>query len=248
MNESTPTPLERVEATGNLQALQRDPDKVIRSERFDALHQNYGTQFEAHELASRIKGLYEELETTYNISVPADFVVDTDVEGNTVLATAVDRIDGVNLNEAEYSQQLAEKVERLYTSVAQYLFDKNQKGGYFLCDINSMSQYMYGTRKGDVEPNIYLVDTDAYFNSNRKGLYLVIEWLCRHMSGAERLCHTKFSDARNYIQQFLNEPLPVDVSDDEKDDIRYSMLNITAFLHGEKFGPAPEIAIPVFNK
>lgn len=247
MSESQPTPLERVEATGNLEALQRDPRKVIRSERFADLREVYGDKFENEELAILVKDLYRELETRYDISVPAEFVIDTDKEGNEVLASVVDRVEGKNLDEVEYTQELVGKVEKLYTSVAHYLFDKSKTDEYFLTDVNNTTQYMFGVRHGESEPSIHLIDIDVYFNQGRKKMYLVMEWLCRHMNGAERLCHSEFTAARSYIEQFIKEPLPENLSDVEKADIENNVANIEAFLNNQKFGIAPTTGMGAFS-
>jgi hypothetical protein len=246
MNEKYSTPLERVEATGSLQALQRDPSKVIRSERFSDLQNMYGDAFECVELAAIANRLYAELEALYGISVPTNIIVDRDDEGEIVIAQAVDRIDGVSLEQAESTSELAEKVEVLYTSIARYLYEKSNSDDYYLTDLNNPSQYMFGRKPGEHQARLHLVDTDIYLNKGRERMYLVMEWLARHMSGVERQCGARFDEARQYIQKFVEESKIARDSDHKVLSVKHNLDNITAYLQGGKFGPPPEKGIPDF--
>lgn len=248
MNKAERSPLERVESTGKLNTLRQDPTKVIRSERFSDLQEMYGDTFACAELAALAKSLYDELETLYGISVPTNIVVDKDIDGEVVIGQAVDRISGVTLDEVEASPVLAIEAEKLYTSIAHYLYNKSRGDDYYLVDLNSPSQYMYGRGTDEQEPRIHLVDTDIYVNKGRESMYLVMEWLARHMSGVEHRFGSRFDEARQYLQKFVEESKSVRHIVQEAGSVKSNLDNIISYLQGGAFGPAPEKGIPDFIK
>jgi hypothetical protein len=113
----------------------------------------------------------------------------------------------------------------------------------YLWDICGGTQYIYGKKAGDTEEKIYLVDTDIWLNNSRKGMYLVVYWLTRHMSDAEEHSNTKFVDARSYIEQFVSQPFPDDMS---KSDMK-NIDGIRNFLNGGKSSYNPKSGIPNFE-
>ncbi len=219
------------------------PNKIIRAEDFEELFDKHGSKIEISELVEIAKRLYKELEEKYGILVPAEFFLGKDKLGNNVVYSVADKIEGQHLGEIEKSKEVIEKVEALYTSVARYFLDKSKEGGLYLWDICGESQYIYGKKVGDEGDKIYLIDTDIWLNNSRTGMYLVVYWLTRHMSGAEMDFNTKFTEARDYIKQFISQPLPDNMS---KDDMK-NVGGIRSFLNNEKSDYNPESAIPNFE-
>lgn len=227
--------------------IENNPNKVIRKESFDELNERYNNKIEIIELTKVAKRLFDELAGKYNILVAADFLIGKNKEGGKVVYSIVDKIDGGNLEEVELSTETATKAEVLYASVAKYFFDKSHEGGLYLCDINNPSQYVYGRKNGEQEDKIYLIDTDIYISNSRAGMYLVVNWLTRHMSGVEKHFKIKFEKAREYIRQFVEQPLPEEITDFEKDSANKNISEIKKFLNNEKFGANPNSAIPTFE-
>ncbi len=147
------------------------------------------------------------------------------------------------MGEIKKSEEITEKVKALYTAVVRYFLDKSKEGGLYLWDICGESQYIYGKKVDDTEDKIYLIDTDIWLNNSKTGIYLVVYWLTRHMSGAEMDFNTKFVEAREYIQQFISQPLPDNMSEDDMKNVE----GIRSFLDNEKSDYNPESAIPNFE-
>ena len=219
------------------------PNKVIRVENFEELLEKHGGKIEIPKLVEIAKKLYREFEDKYGISVPAEFFIGKNREGDDVVYSITDKINGKNFGEIENSNEIISKVEVLYTSVARYLLDKSKEGGLYLWDICGESQYNYGKKVGDEGDKIYLIDTDIWLNNSRTGMYLVVYWLTRHMSGAEMDFNTKFTEARDYIKQFISQPLPDNMSEDDMKNAE----GIRSFLNNKKSDYNPESAIPNFE-
>jgi hypothetical protein len=223
--------------------LKNEQNKIIRVENLDELKHKHKDKFELVELVEIAKELFTELQEKYEINVPADFFIGKDKEEKEVVYSVVDKIEGKHLGEVEKSEEVSKKIEKLYTSVAKYFLDKSKEGGLYLWDICGQSQYVYGKKSGDNEDKIYLIDTDIWLNNSRTGMYLVVYWLTRHMSAQEKNSDTKFNDARNYIKQFIEQPLPENISETDMKNID----GIKDFLNGEKSHYNPKLAIPNFE-
>ena len=137
------------------------------------------------------KSLFTELERNYNIGVPRHDVIigpwPRDDRG--AVYTAVERIEGVRLSEARVDNKTAES---FCSFLLAYFSDKYEANGYFLADLHPF-QFLYGTRKGDAQKRIFLVDIDpsfeelkkedpeyignGYFFTNLYGLYYIISSL-----------------------------------------------------------------------
>ena len=192
--------------------LKDEPNKVIRVESSGELNRKHKGKFELAELVEIAKGLYKELQEKYGINVPADFFIGKDKKEKDVAYSVVDKIEGKHLGEVDKSEEISKKVEKLYTSVTKYFLDKSKEDGLYLWDICGPSQYVYGKKPGDREEEIYLVDTDIWLNNSKTGMYLVVYWLTRHMSGQENKIGIQFNEARNNIKQFIEQPLPKNIS------------------------------------
>lgn len=226
-----------------------NPDKIVRIESFDLLNSRYKNKIEPIELTGIANKLYKELETEYGIPVSVDFLVGKDKEGNKVVYSITDKIEGKNLGDIdiEISGEFITQVQKLYESIAKYFFDKLRQGGFYLSDINGSSQYVCGKKHGEQENKIHLIDTDIYINDSKVAIYTIVEWLTRHMNELEGKFNIRFERAREYTDKFINNPLPEEISELDKEKIINNNIGIKKFLGGEKLGHGPIPAIPSFN-
>ncbi len=230
------------------------PDQIIRKETFNTLEERYGGKLKVPELVQMARELYNELETKFGISIPADFCIGKDDHGFDVVFSIVDKIRGDDLTRLKWSEGVPDQIETLYASLARYFMEKRETGGLYLWDINHPSQYVYGRKSDDQREKIYLIDTDIFINNSIVGLYLTVEWLTRHMRGLSRqFAYTgeghpemKFDQAKEYIEQFMDQPIPDKITEQEKENVQKNIDGINKFLRDEKLGPAPKTAIPVF--
>ncbi len=232
---------------GKLYEAESRPNKIIRVENVDDLLARYNNKIDTVELVRIADKLFKELESEYGILVPAEFFIGKDGHGNEVVYSIVDKIKGEHLKKSEYSSELVSKSEKLYASIAKYFLDKFKKKEIYLCDINSQDQYIFGRKSGEQAQEIYLIDTDICMNNSLVGMYLVVEWLTRHMIGIEKKFEVKFKEAREYIAQFLLQPLPGEMDDSEKIAVNKNIVGIKKFLNNEKLGDGPEPALPTFK-
>ena len=223
------------------------PNKIIRVERADELLSKHNNAFEFPELVQEAGRLYRELEEKYGINVPINtYKIEKDKSGHDIVYCIVDRIEGKHLEEVDLSNEFNEQVETLYTSVARYFVDKQKEGGLYLWDINGQSQYIYGKKSGEQNDKIYLIDTDIWMSRSRTGMYLVLEWLTRHMSGMEARINKRFEKAREYIKQLIIQPLE-ELSESDRDMIDQNVDRISRLLDGERVRDGSENAIPPFE-
>lgn len=231
-----------------LHELEENSEKVIRSETFDTLEHRYGKQIEVLELVQIAKKLFEELESEYHIKTPVSFVVGKNKRGADTVYSIVDKIKGKKWEELVGSEEAVSQLQELYTSVARYYFEKRTHGGFYLTDIANIRQYVFGQSSTTTEENLYLVDTDIYFNKGERNMYRVVEWLTRHMCGVEQDFSIQLDAARVYIQKIIDEPIPETHEEKELKEILENIENIQRFLYGQRLedeGPMP--AIPPFR-
>ncbi|MEK7579195.1 MAG: hypothetical protein AAB460_01535 [Patescibacteria group bacterium] len=233
--------------SGKLTEIENNPNKVIRRESLDALRTRYKNKIEIVELVRIAKTLFEELETKYGIEAPVDFIIGVDAPGNGVVYSIVDKIDGEGLGVLGDSSEALSQIQDLYASVARYYLDKLRDGGFYLNDIANEAQYVYGKKPGTEKNKIYLVDTDIYFNESSVKMYTTVVWLTRHIKEHEKNLGIVFESAREYLQQFVNQPLPDKMSSEEKIRVTKNIEGIQKFLNHEKLGEGPIPAIPDFD-
>lgn len=226
-----------------------NPDKIIRAESFETLNDRYENKINPIELAGIANKLFKELETDYEISAPTYFFVGKDKKSNNVVYSIVDKIDGKHLMDEniEASSEIIKQAQKLYESIAKYFFDKLQQDGFYLTDINSGGQYIFGKKKREQKAGIYLIDTDIYLDNSKIAIYTIVGWLTRHISALEGRFNTKFEKAREYVDKFVNQPLPEGMSELDKKKINNNIIGIKKFLSGEKLGLGPFPAIPKFE-
>lgn len=223
--------------------LKDNPNKIIRVESFDELKNKHDNKLEIGELVETAKKLYKELEEKYEISSPVDFAVSKDKEGNDIVCSITDRINGKQLENVEKTKEFKIKTEKLYASISKYFLDKFNEGGLYVWDINGESQYIYGKKEGDKEDKIYLIDTDIWLSKSKKDMYLSVYWLARHISWLEHCFGTSFQEARNYITEFISQPIPEEVDE----QVKKNLNGIKDILDNKKSEYDPESAIPRFE-
>ena len=238
--------LETHKKSSKLSEIEDNPNKIIRTESFYGLNKRFKDKIEIIELVRIAKKLYGELEAKYDIPVPADFLIGKDKKGEEVVYSVVDKIDGKNLNDVESSDEVVTQVQDLYASIARYFLNKSKEEGSYLVDINGPSQYVYGKKPGEQTNKIYLIDTDFYILNSDAGIYLVVEWLTRHMAGVETHFNIKLEKARKNIEKLVDQPLSENISDSEKEKVNKSIVGIRKFLNEESLDSLSGPAIPPF--
>jgi hypothetical protein len=218
-------------------------NKIVRVESFDELLDKHDNKIGIPELIETTKKLYKELEEKYGIVTPVDFATSKDNDGKEFVCVITDKIEGQNLEKVEKSDEFVSKAEKLYSSIAKYFLDKSKDGGLYIWDINGESQYIYGKKLGDKEYKIYLIDTDIWLSKNKNDMYLSVYWLARHMSWLESKLGVKFIEARNSINEFINQPLSKDVDE----SVEKNFEGIKKIMAGEKSEYNPKSAIPRFE-
>ncbi len=205
--------------------LKNDPSKIIRIQSFNNIKETYGNNTDPKFVVELAKKLFNEIETNYNIPTPVEFVVGKNEKEEDVVYCITDKIEGESLDKIERTPELIKKIEDLYTSISKYYFDKFNTKEAHLADINATSQYVYGKKKGDVEPKIYLVDTDLYINKGDVALLHNVKWLVRHMP-------FKINEAEKYIREIIQQPLSQNLSDAEKLIAQKEIKESLNFLNG----------------
>ncbi len=186
-----------------------DSSKVIRIDSMDDLVERYDNLADPKVVIELGKKLFQEIQTNYNIQVPSEIIVDKNEENKDTVYIITDKIDGVSLEKAEETPEFLKKLEDLYVSISKYYLDKLNSGEAHLADLNGASQYIYGTKKGNENPEIYLVDTDLYLNKGDAFLLHNVKWLIRHML-------KRFDEAIKNIRKIIETPLSKDLSEKEK--------------------------------
>jgi len=186
-----------------------DSSKVIRIDRMNDLVERYNNMADPKLVIELGKKLFQEIQTNYNIQVPSEIFFDKNEENEDVVYIITDRIYGVSLEKAEETPEFLKKLEDLYVSISKYYLDKLNSGEAHLADLNSKSQYIYGIKKGNKNPEIYLVDTDLYLNKGDASLLHNVKWLIRHMP-------KKFDEAIKNIIKIIETPLSKDLKEEEK--------------------------------
>ena len=190
-----------------------DPSKIIRVDSLEELTDRYDNMVDPIKLVELSKKLFSEVNTNYNIKVPAEIILDKNIEDKDAVYIITDRVEGESIEKTfgkiERSSDFLEKLEDLYISISKYYLDKLKNKEAHLADLNNMSQYVYGKKKGDTKNEIYLVDTDLYLNKGDVALLHNVKWLVRHMP-------IKFDGAIENIRKIIETPLNDELSENDK--------------------------------
>jgi hypothetical protein len=217
LTESNIAMSQNVWPTNTLYELENNPNRIIRID-----HRNT-EKFNVVELAQMAKDLYGELNEKYGINVPASFFVGKDKYGKEAIYSVVDKIDGKPLCYVEKNEEVVEKTKKLYASLAKYFFDKFQNSGDFLWDLCKTSQYVYGKKPGEVKNEIFFVDTDLRFHNTKTDLYNEVLYLTEYIVKIEEQFGIKLNEARSYVQQLIELPLPEGINEKHIKEIKKSL-------------------------
>jgi hypothetical protein len=206
-----PSDLNKGETDREFYQYDTDPSKIIRIDTFDDLIERYDNIADPTRVVDLGKKLFSEIQMEYDIKVPAEIVLDKDEKNKDAVYIITDRIKGASLEEylMEGNPEFLKKFETLYVSISKYYLDKLNSKEAHLADLNNMSQYIYGKKKGDTEDSIYLVDTDLYLNKGDAYLLHNVKWLIRHMP-------KKFDEAIKNIRKIIESPLSKDLSQKDR--------------------------------
>gem|GEM_PF-5100068 len=67
------------------------------------------------------------------------------------------------------------------------------------------------------------------------------------MSGVESRVNKRFERAREYITQFINNPIPKELGESDRNTVDQNVDNIRRFLNGDRKLSGSESAIPPFE-
>lgn len=232
-----------------LYELQSDSTKVIRILNPNDLKENYGDGIDLIGLAGSGKKLYKELENDYDIPAPVEYVVGKDKHGRAVVYGITDKIMSADLENDDVRLQLIEQIEKLYISLSQYYLDKSNKlpdKEMYLTDIDAMHQYVYGTKPGDKQQRLYLVDTDLYMRNDKVSFYYVVAWLIRHMSSIEKRANKHFDVARENIEKIIKNPQIAGLNESEIENIGKAISEANNFLAGRFSKDSDDLPTGIF--
>ncbi len=200
----------------SIQMLANNPDVIVRVDK------DYITNFEPNETRQRYlaaRDLFARLTTQFGINVVKhDFVVgpNPDAPDNPIYYIVSERIEGSNLKLKQYSPEeksaAYEKLETLYCSLAEYLWDVYQNGGWmadlFDPERSGNLQFVWGKRQEETEDKIWLVDIDAKTNFTHprfhNHLSEGIPALSKIIEESETKLGVRLERARHKIFQFLD--------------------------------------------
>lgn len=183
------------------------PGKIIRKADQKILSEIFKDIKDPLELEIKIKNIFSELEN-YGIKVPVEFVIGQEYSKEEVstMFIVTDKIDGLMLSKVSKEDgDFLVKMEGLLGSLVDYLFDKlkSKNDEFFLWDIAKMNQYVYGTKRGEAEKEIYLVDTDPFI---AKGIYEIFNSFLNcvyFLEWAEKKFETKIDSVRDKLKTLL---------------------------------------------
>ncbi|MFZ3011653.1 MAG: hypothetical protein WA060_01485 [Minisyncoccia bacterium] len=159
---------------------------------------------EAVALAAKSNSMVEELRNKYGLTVPKFLrIIGKDQEGKIVVYTIVEKIHGENIIEKDWNEEekaeIAAQMEKELLSLLEYFKNKYEDKSEFLMDIARVRQFMYGTKKGDESPHVYMVDIEAYPSKEHdllikelRYLYLMFKALKEHLETAFPIFEKKF--------------------------------------------------------
>ena len=210
---------------GKLKELEGNRSKIIRVITYEKLKSRYDSKIEPFEVATAAKRLFGELQEKYNIPVSVNFVIGKDENGEKVVYTLTDRIEGEPMHKIDFTipenKELLSKVEELFVSLTKYFKDKINNGGYYLIDIFKPEQYVIGFRDEDKNRKIHLVDTDLYIGNEKYAIYKIVGDMLRYISIVEENIGVRFEMVREEMRKFISEsPESVSGNDNSEKTVR----------------------------
>lgn len=207
----TPSDLNKGETDREFYQYDNDPSRIIRIDSFDDLTERYDNVVDPVHVVELGKKLFSEIQRDYNIKAPVEILLNKDEKNKEAVYIITDKIEGQSLEESLIGEnpEFLKKLETLYVSISKYYLDKLNSKEAHLADLNNMSQYVYGRKKGDIEDEIYLVDTDLYINKGDAYLLHNVKWLIGHIP-------KRFDEAIKNIRQIIESPLNKGLNDEDK--------------------------------
>ena len=124
-----------------------------------------------------MKELFDELNQVYSIPVPVQFVIAKDPANKTVFYILTQTISTIEFEELEGEEKIraVAGIKKIFETVLTYLEDKGRTNGNFLTDLVDPDQYVYGVLEGDIHPQWYFIDTDAYYSGSEDKLWEILD-------------------------------------------------------------------------
>jgi hypothetical protein len=146
-------------------------------------------------IADFAKNIFDEMRAQ-GIDCPVQFVVANNDSAEEALYEIVDDIkparDFSEMSEKEKSDK-GNEVLRVSKNLLKYFAHKATEGGFYPYDLTRREQYVYGTKKGDQEKHLYLVDADPYFESSTAHIGAELEDF-RKVIEADKETYSDFKD------------------------------------------------------
>jgi hypothetical protein len=205
---------------GKFSVLKNNPNVVIRSEPC------WGSQEETEKFLDKGELLFRELSEQYSVPLPPfEAVTGKNKAGEETIFIITERIQGENLYtllETNPPAELREKLEALCEGLSKYFLDKYKSGGMYLSDINP-TQFIYGTRPGRDQKEIYWMDFDLYrYRDLEKSSPAELRLFLRYVDTiaymilqAEQGYGTRFGVARGLLKDFTKQVKLDDLYDPE---------------------------------
>ncbi|QQG44652.1 MAG: hypothetical protein HYW86_01940 [Candidatus Roizmanbacteria bacterium] len=166
--------------------------------------------------------ILQRLNDHYHIPVPDfDIVIGSGNDQQVTYYTIVDKISGKDLEYCSIKpremKHVKKLVDELYGSIAQYLWDTYQEGGWYLSDlVKDDSQLVYGKKKGEKQKRIYFVDIEPRLEyldlqdsrTHTQVLILAFNWLYEMIKSREYEFGSKLRHARQTLLNFANTVSP----------------------------------------
>jgi hypothetical protein len=202
------------EESSRLKTFEGNEDLIVRFIPFKRTPKDFEDIKDPFETVLRIKELYTEINDKYKIPVSFKLVVGKNKDGEEGTYIITEVINGENLKKAEFNEEEREysikETNIFLENLLKYHQDKFQSRGYFLDDICTPFQFVYGVRKNETDKKIHLVDVDFlfYVNLNKKHfdefLVSLFDFTNLMMLMEEKL-NVKFEEIRKNLLDFLKE-------------------------------------------
>lgn len=206
-----------------LKKFEEDDRNIIRDQTLASLADSFEDikKISDTEKVKMFKKMFDELRESYNIKVPnIEFVIGNNEEGNPSVYIITEKIKGTkieNFCDISDKEGFIKELDELHYNLARYIHNKYKNEEYYLNDIFSIRQYMFGKKEGDKKDHIYLIDTDPYAGNKFFGFLCDARDLSEKIVEMEKNIgnNTKFEKVRDEFKEFINS-----ISRDFKKDIR----------------------------
>lgn len=184
-----------------LYQLESNPDFVVRATPISEIRRRHRELGDVQKIAETAKGLFDELREKYGINCPVTFVV-AQQEGkdgrNRIrnLYSITDNIKPAEAPDSAEEQELkARRYYQLWANLLTYYEDKYASGGdYYLHDLSRGDQYVYGTKPGETDNHIYLIDADPHFSKGMGRMFALVSHLGGTLKASERAYGKRYGD------------------------------------------------------